>query len=76
MMSLLRSALDRYLEANPPQSERGSASGTGGAVRAVGYSFALNAMGMCILHLPPEAVELEAQRIQNHVVSHSWMNVC
>lgn len=68
MLSLLHSALSRFI---------GSVAGVPGAsdreiygprATAAGYSFGLNAMGMCVLHLPREAVEVEARQLAGPVM--------
>lgn len=63
LLSQLESALERFLathqgDTDSPESAR---------VRTAGYTYALNAMGMCILKLPKEAVEGEAKR-RSHLV--------
>jgi hypothetical protein len=80
LLSLLHNALERYLDANPSASGRSDNGGhdvgnTGGVVRAAGYTFALNAVGMCILHLPKEAVEVEAKRLSKEVVSQAATSI-
>lgn len=67
LLSQLEAALKRFLitrkgEADSPEWAR---------VRTGGYTYALNAMGMCILKLPKEAVEGEAKRRSHLVVEVS-----
>jgi CLIP-associating protein 1/2 len=67
LLSQLEAALKRFLATH--KSEADSAEWT--RVRSVGYTYALNAMGMCILKLPKEAVEGEAKRRSHLVVEVS-----
>lgn len=69
LLSLLHTALDRFIatvknEAVASSNDRIS----GERAAAAGYSFGLNAMGMCILHLPLEAVEVEAKQLAGPVM--------
>lgn len=67
LLSQLEAALKRFLATH--KSEADPAEWT--RVRSVGYTYALNAMGMCILKLPKEAVEGEAKRLSHLVVDVS-----
>lgn len=69
LLSLLHSALERFIStvrmgSGPPSSEQVY----GERAAAAGYSFGLNAMGMCILLLPQEAVEVEAKQLAGPVM--------
>lgn len=69
LLSLLHSALERFIStvrmgAGLPSKEQVY----GERAAAAGYSFGLNAMGMCILHLPQEAVEVEAKQLAGPVM--------
>lgn len=71
LLLLLHAALDRFhvgLAANDPASQ-GDVSGE--RAKAAGYNYGLNAMGMCIIRLPKEAVETEASRLEPHVMKVS-----
>ncbi|TXT04549.1 uncharacterized protein COLE_07368 [Cutaneotrichosporon oleaginosum] len=67
LLSQLEAALRRFLVAH----EGEAVSREGARVRTAGYTYALNAMGMCILKLPREAVEGEAKRRSHIVVERS-----
>ncbi|WOO85720.1 Protein STU1 [Vanrija pseudolonga] len=77
LLLLLHSALDRYIAARSTESSQSnlaalqheSAHLRGDRARVSGYNFGLNAMGMCILHLPKEAVETEARRLERQVMA-------
>lgn len=73
---MLRDALAGYLEAVPTSTKedlptscsttnRNTSSEvvTGERARASGYLFGLNAMGICMLKLPKEVVEVEGRRL-------------
>lgn len=69
LLSLLRAALERFI--STVRTGTGFTSRDqvyGERAAAAGYSFALNAMGMCILHLPQEAVEVEAKQLAGPVM--------
>ena len=71
LFGVLRDALSQYLACFPDLavSQASAASHTAGSAmdgeraRASGYLFGLNGMGMCILKLPKEVVEVEARRL-------------
>lgn len=68
----MHSALDRYLEG--PQNEGEFVERDGkdvyrNSTHIAGYAFGLNAMGLCIIHLPKEAVEVEAKRLERVVMA-------
>ena len=82
-LGVLHGALSRYLVLYPPgETEVLAASTTstngdattgrvmdGEAARASGYLFGLNAIGMCILKLPKEVVEVEGRRLAGIVMN-------
>ncbi|KAK4684711.1 hypothetical protein P7C73_g5453, partial [Tremellales sp. Uapishka_1] len=80
-LSVIRGALDRYIASHPdtPSSSStstlGSSTSTNGQAgltaqkaRASGYLFGLNAIGMCILRMPKEVVEVEAARLSSLII--------
>ncbi|KAL1405184.1 suppressor of tub2 mutation [Vanrija albida] len=75
LLLLLHSALDRFVAAqsssqsNLTSLQHEPAQLRGERAKVSGYNFALNAMGMCILHLPKEAVEAEARRLERQVMA-------
>jgi CLIP-associating protein 1/2 len=72
LLSLLHSALDRFLAAHISEVNKvGENEVHGERAIAAGYNFGLNAMGMCIIHLPKEVVELEAKRLEKQVMAVS-----
>jgi len=75
-LGVLRDALAGYLEAVPTSTKEdlptscsttngntASEVVTGERARASGYLFGLNAMGICMLKLPKEVVEVEGRRL-------------
>ncbi|BEJ18190.1 hypothetical protein CspHIS471_0704670 [Cutaneotrichosporon sp. HIS471] len=66
LLSQLEAALKRFMTAHRGEVD----SPEWARVRTAGYTYALNAMGMCILRLPKEAVEGEAKR-RSHLVVES-----
>ncbi|BEI94938.1 uncharacterized protein CcaverHIS019_0705190 [Cutaneotrichosporon cavernicola] len=66
LLSQLEAALKRFMTAHQGEVD----SSEWARVRTAGYTYAMNAMGMCILKLPKEAVEGEAKR-RSHLVVES-----
>lgn len=85
LLSVLRGSLDRFLLSHPPWSPSQSTGaaviviGSNGETkthpadeaRASGYLFGLNAIGMCTLRLPREAVQVEGRRMQSIILDVS-----
>lgn len=74
LLSRLQSALQRFLAAQPVEQVSQKSS----RVHTSAYTYVLNAMGMCILKLPKEAVEHEAKQLSGWVVQvgPSTMLIC
>lgn len=68
LLLLLHAALTRYLVALDADDSSNQGDITGDRAKAAGYNYGLNAMGMSILRLPKEAVEVEASRLEPHVM--------
>lgn len=64
LMFRLQTALHRFLAAHTAEGESQKTS----QLHTSGYAYVLNAMGMCILKLPKEAVEHEAKRLSKWVI--------
>ena len=78
-LGVLRDALSQYLACFPDvaESQASATSHTAESAmnaersRASGYLFGLNGMGMCILKLPKEVVEVEARRLASVITDVS-----
>ena len=85
-LGVVRGSLERFLLAHPADhaddltSSVTSTNGNGTEseqiwhgekARASGYLFGLNAMGMCILKLPREVVEIEGRRVGSLIMGVS-----
>lgn len=80
LLLLLRSALERYVDAHGAALDSAATDGAadayqvqlhGAKATTAGYILALNAMGMSILHLPREAVEAETKQLAPKVMTVS-----
>jgi len=63
LFAVLQSGLARYLSAHPADESGKNGVYTGLKARASGYLFGLTGIGMCILHMSPDVVRIEAPKL-------------
>ena len=73
LLGLLKASLDQFISSRQGGQNGAAADGEGvnpteAKVRASGYLFGLNAIGMCILRLPAAVVEVEAPKLARPIM--------
>ena len=66
-LTVIQSALTRYLASHPVDEPSKSGIDIGVKARASGYLFGLTGIGMCILRMSPDVIHIEAPKLSSIV---------